>query len=559
MRRQIVNAGVTVQAVAGNHEVFLGFDLDAPLRKGSLGFAIYREDQTENEAYWLAGFKTFKSVVPVVPDPKQMYVSRDHPIQSFYWGDYTTKPAHTYTYRVVPRYGDPKNLVDQPGVEASVTVTTNDPARGTHGIYFNRGVAASQAYIRKFADTPPSLPDDQKAVALQWLSRGLDEALLAFIAQGAKAGKALRLAAYEFTEPGVLGALKDAHDAGGDIAIIYHARADETGDHNRTALGLARLSPTILTPRRHAPIAHNKFIVSCDVARDGTLAPTAVWTGSTNMSQGGIFGHSNVGHAVRDPSVAQAYLDYWDELQSDPAGAVLRPWVDTNSPFAAKAMKSAGIHTAFSPRGQLTPLNWYSQQFAKKSGDPGFITLPFGMTTVIENDLTAYHGSALHFVLLNRRDDHQDQWGALPNVLLAVGAEAKAGELMRWSAEHLTGFNPKVPYLHTKIILVDPLSADPTVISGSANFSDASTNANDENMLIIRGDLEVADVYFTEFARIFQHFYARLWAEQITNDPNRPDGSFLVEDDAWKDRYYQRGNIKAKQRELFTAGVQGNV
>ena len=35
---------------------------------------------------------------------------------------------------------------------------------------------------------------------------------------------------------------------------------------------------------------------------------------------------------------------------------------------------------------------------------------------------------------------------------------------------------------------MDPLSKDPIVVTDSADFSDASTRANDEKMLIIRGD-----------------------------------------------------------------------
>jgi hypothetical protein len=45
--------------------------------------------------------------------------------------------------------------------------------------------------------------------------------------------------------------------------------------------------------------------------------PVAVWTGSTNISAGGIFGHSNVGHAVWNRGIAQRYLDFWTRL-ADP-------------------------------------------------------------------------------------------------------------------------------------------------------------------------------------------------------------------------------------------------
>jgi phosphatidylserine/phosphatidylglycerophosphate/cardiolipin synthase-like enzyme len=37
-------------------------------------------------------------------------------------------------------------------------------------------------------------------------------------------------------------------------------------------------------------------------------------------------------------------------------------------------------------------------------------------------------------------------------------------------------------------MLVDVLSSNPLVVSGSANFSDASTTRNDENMLLIQGN-----------------------------------------------------------------------
>ncbi|WP_280806638.1 phospholipase D-like domain-containing protein [Rhizobium leguminosarum] len=64
-------------------------------------------------------------------------------------------------------------------------------------------------------------------------------------------------------------------------------------------------------------------------------------------------------------------------------------------------------------------------------------------------------------------------------------------------------------FIHSKFMLVDPLSDDPLICSGSANFSSNSLKANDENMLLIRGNTRVADIYLTEFDRIFRHFYAR--------------------------------------------------
>ena len=53
----------------------------------------------------------------------------------------------------------------------------------------------------------------------------------------------------------------------------------------------------------------------------------------------------------------------------------------------------------------------------------------------------------------------------------------------------------------TTLGCIAELGSDPIVVTGSANFSHASTNDNDENMLVIRGSQRVADSYFTEFNR----------------------------------------------------------
>ena len=101
------------------------------------------------------------------------------------------------------------------------------------------------------------------------------------------------------------------------------------------------------------------------------------------------------------------------------------------------------------------------------------------------------------------------------------------------------------------------MSLRPTTVSGSANFSEASTDSNDENMLVIAGDREVADVYFTEYARIFQHFYARWWAAHL--DPDVSDEhAFLTEDASWQESYWASWSPKSRQRVLFANGVKGN-
>jgi hypothetical protein len=412
----VQSGGTTVQAIAGNHAVFLGFDLSEDARRGCLGFALHRVDRTENESYFLSGFKTFRSVVPQ-PSATVIYPSDKHPIQGMWWGDYSAKPAHDYEYTAVPMYGSPKNLTSSDANSVKVDVTTS------------------------------------------------------------------------------------------------------------------------------------------------SLTAKELWTGSTNLSQGGIFGHSNVGHAVRDATVAGAYLEYWTELSADPAGRPLKQWVTAHSPFAAQDLAGAGIHALFSPRTALDPLDWYAQRFTAADAGSTHLTLPFGMDNKhFEPMVTAIPASdaTLRFVMLDLADDHQATWSANHAVQVAVGSEGGPDALSRWAKETLTGFNAHVPYLHTKILLASPLAAVPIVISGSANFSAASTTSNDENMLIVAGDPDVADVYFTEYARIFQHFYARWWAAHL--DPHGSDThSFLTEDDSWQQRYFDPKSPKYAERLLYSSQVQANA
>src|SRR5215212_8153627 len=104
MRRRRTHAGLTVNAIAGTNVVYFGLDLAEAQRKGCLGFAIQREDHTEDEKTWMRGMKTFEETLPE-PDPGVLVSSREHPFQSFQWADYSAKPGYEYTYTTIPLYG----------------------------------------------------------------------------------------------------------------------------------------------------------------------------------------------------------------------------------------------------------------------------------------------------------------------------------------------------------------------------------------------------------------------------------------------------------------------
>jgi phosphatidylserine/phosphatidylglycerophosphate/cardiolipin synthase-like enzyme len=111
--------------------------------------------------------------------------------------------------------------------------------------------------------------------------------------------------------------------------------------------------------------------------------------------------------------------------------------------------------------------------------------------------------------------------------------------------------NGHVFFVHSKVLLIDPLSDDPLVCSGSANFSTNSLVANDENMLLIRGNARVADIYMTELDRIFRHFRARDIINQTAADGSGKNPLLLDPTDDWIAPNFRPGTYKNNRRLLF--------
>ncbi|MFC7491824.1 MULTISPECIES: phospholipase D-like domain-containing protein [unclassified Knoellia] len=565
MRSHVETPTLTLHAVAGTHTVLLGWDLADPT--GCLGFAIRRRE-TGGETVWLRGMKTFASVVPD-PPPGSDWSTREHPIQGFQWGDYTTRPGRSYRYAVVALGGSaaaPKELAT-----ASVRVRTEVEDDGVHGVFFNRGVAGSQAFARRFAGYVPSRDEAEESPAMVWLSRGLGEAFVAFCEQATGAGSGLRGAFYEFTWGTGLTALAAARDRGADVALVVHGRdrdgdggADTTSTQARAAARRHGVSNGGTIRWRDADnvsaLHHHKFLVLLDGGR-----PVAVWTGSTNLTQGAIFGHSNVGHVIHDPVVAQQFLDEWERLETGETTAELRDAHERDNPVVEVTPPKRGASVVLAPRHTSSSvLQWFANVFDHGEVS-AHITGAFGLNELFRDTLRTAKPDTVRTVLLDKWPPKEQAVPRTdPNVRISTGAHLTGGGLAQWAGESLTGFNTHVKYVHTKIILIDPFGTDPVVVTGSANYSRASTVSNEENTLVLRGGgkgpassraaiRRVADIYLTEYHRLFMHFVFRSWVERremVTGARQEP--GHLAEDDGWTHPYYRAASWQALQRRVFS-------
>jgi len=623
MRKRNKSQGISVHAITGTEVVLLGLNAEEQAAKGLLGFTIHKRKGQTGKFEPLRGGRDFQGIKSKVPV-----------IQAFQRSDYVVDPKTEYTYRVVPVYGDP--AAQEKGEPVEVTISTEDPEDKdmTHAVYFNRGVAGSQAYSRRFGkyrrwykkeaqeEDPDEMrfteflkPEDvPKREAYKWLSRGLEEAMLAFIAQAKGPEYSIRAAAYEFTYLPIIQAFVDALERGVDVKIVHHAKrqsayrlkrnndaditvsyteggqepvtyknrevikevsGDSVCEAAKQAVSQIGISESenlsafkeMMIPRTITQISHNKFIVLLKNDK-----PIQVWTGSTNFTAGGIFGQSNVGHVVRDEAVAQKYLEYWGKLstdpkkksaESDPPDTGMQNWTVLQQPDLQGPPPPNSITPVVSPRLTTAMLDWYADRLnaAKNSV---FFTAAFSVADEIfekvKVEKPVSHGEPyLRYLLLEgitglmrpkypimaKCPQNRIAWG--DTLKTRAGGEEKHKQFI----ETLTGLNDHVNYLHTKYMLIDPLSDDPVVITGSANFSKASTVNNDENMLIIRGNKRVADIYLGEFMRLFNHFRLRNELNELS-DEEAAKAAYLCPDDSWTKPYYTEDTQEHSERLLFS-------
>jgi hypothetical protein len=568
MRKLEQGQVLNVRAIGGSYVVTLAWDFaegQDHKRTGLLGFAIERSEIKDGnviERYYLRGIKRFKfkdeGLAPGTPMP-----TSEHPVQSFQWGDYTAKAATIYRFKVTPVYGKPKLLELDEASSTTVEIMTeaeeggaaaDNGGRAGHNIYFNRGAAGSQAFARKFGKVKI---DENKPLSdpMVWLSRGLFEALTDFIKLAAKEDAAdykLRAMLYEFRYLPVGQAFKEAAEAGADVDIRYEAQAYK--DDNEAMIKKAGIKNVCTPQKSRGGIRHNKFIVL--IHKD---KPVAVWTGSTNISAGGIFGHSNVGHEIWDADLAQSFLDFWERLaKPDVKPAKLKEENLEVEPTPEPGSRPPkGMLTLYCPRddkGDELTLQWYADLLgsAKRIG---CISFAFNLDSDFHDVLVKDDGTLRYAVFdKNPGKEFEDEVFRIKNTVMAPGAILKKGDLENFHAEKLTGFNKNL-YIHDKFILIDPLGDDPIVVTGTANFSKPSQYQNDENMLVIRGNTRVADIYFGEFMRIFDHLYSRYIVKKMREaGKNDPDAGFLKEDwQLWVPAHFKDGPKKLR-RQFFMEG-----
>ncbi len=544
--------------VTGTQTVLMSFDIDKQkLGTDFLGFSVKRESPGKPDKF-INGSKHFDSLQNDT-DPAVKNLSL---VQTFYWQDYTVDPGQTYTYTISPMFGTPLSHV--PNFENSITVTTEKLQDGKHSVYFNFGVTGSQGYAKNpvFGNKPISqLSGQALEKALAYLGREVwTDGLLKFVRQATDDTFTICGAFYEFQYPGFLDELKAASDRGVDVKLIVSGKDDQYEDktykngtvrrNNKSMIHDAGLDARVKTLRTKPSQPHNKFMV---LLENGT--PKQVWTGSTNITLAGIFGQCNTGHWVVDDAIAAKYFAYWTALDGDPTMGSLAKAIANIQPDTDLINLPHGDYVFFSPRdlpkktGQKPAHLQSYADLIDSAKELVCMIFPFNMDDVF-GTVFGDDKDYLRLLLFESASDAKNVKSDDFDVKVTAGAIFDKAE-KDWAKEITTKATTGagILYVHNKFFIIDPLSDDPVVLTGSANFSANSIQNNDENSLLIKGDKRVADIYLTEFDRLFVHFWPRYL--RIINPQKDGFKRLLDETGKWFEDYFKPDSYAGRRKQLF--------
>jgi phosphatidylserine/phosphatidylglycerophosphate/cardiolipin synthase-like enzyme len=579
---------IKIKAYANCDHAYVAWMADKPIAD-CLGFALYRRPsgQKEKPVETFVGPENGPKVPPGTSRPSTIW-----PIQKFMWADYLAHPGDTLQYQVVPLCGpdfDHLTPLAKGASPWSNSVGLETVKDALIQPFFNRGVVSTQWVARQLEASKgkslKSLVDPALGATSKirdFLGGKLKENLLNLLSAQEKAGGHIYASLFELSDPEVIPALlkfgQHAHIILSDGT--HKAPTPKNGqakppkqpkgkpfDENSYARGLLRKGHVELHDRMvtNEHFCHHKFIVFTDPRN--TAKAISVWTGSTNLTYGGVCTQANNGFLIRDATVADRFLQQWKELVKDlndyPAslakfdakpltksvnGSKVTAWFAPNPHVGAAPKKGAG-----NKYGDHPDLRFARSLIQNAQEGVLFLMLNPGYAGTLLNDILDLlknpqkdaklyiHGvanqdptggkarSPLIFVHHNQKQTSS----AERDILLPAAINSYAGlskkdkaaavALDRW-VKLVDGYWKQEPTglgvvrVHSKVILVDPLGKHPVIMAGSHNLGPKASAVNDDNLVIIENDHESAKQYAVNIITIYNQYRWRFQQVQAAKN-----------------------------------------
>jgi len=330
-------------------------------------------------------------------------------------------------------------------------------------------------------------------------------------------------------------------------------------------------------------IGHNKFAVWSDDS--GTAR--AVMTGSTNWTSTGLCGQANNALIIRSDEAADAYAQYWQRLLDDKfpnpnpldsagggpqkQGSVIRKANQT--PAEVPLVNGHDVSLWYSPntkrttKGDETPPDLEVLFELMGKAEEAIFFLAFlpsraGGHSIIQTAIDSGRTGKKPLVVGAISDQTAmpgyvapDKEGATPeeregtkpftfdegriHVTLAMAINDVTGDFER---ECLKVGNA---IIHDKVVVIDPMSKNCVVATGSHNLGFKASYENDENLLIFRGNQALATAYAVHALDVYDHYRFRAWQAKLKKEGKPTFSGKLNDDDAWLHDYVsgKKGDI----------------
>nr|WP_315203243.1 phospholipase D-like domain-containing protein [uncultured Flavobacterium sp.] len=529
-----------------------------------LGFCIERRNIQTNHVTTLQNMLGFKKGKIGVREFKDTNI---WPIQKFNWRDFSAESGQTYVYTITPMIGLPDNL----NPKNELSITTNNvklsPGEGKIKAYFNRGILSTQFLASE-------IPKDQKgtpnySILLERIKQPgdtlrnsltdeLKDALLNLFNRALKEGGECYCALYELNDPELISKILELKNKV-HIILSNTGESDSTNQVSRATLHAAKLDIVDrMVGANH--IGHNKFVIYVD--KNGN--PKSILSGSTNWTTTGLCAQSNNAIIIESDEVATHYMDYWKRMKIDGADQGQQFRKDNNKVRTAN-VDNAKVDIWFSPNTKAenkTPTSPAPEDLksvfslmngAQKSilflafqpGNPSIIEQAANIQ--INNPNLFIRGAATDLESVNSNNVTLFHRGINDPVI--VGAQELKDDFAYWMAELLKSSPNAHAIIHDKIVVIDAFTPNCCVIVGSHNLGYRASYNNDENMLIIKGDIELATSYATHILDIYDHYRWRYHMSKTRNAENKFKG--LNSSPEWQNPYFNESRGESIDRRFW--------
>jgi len=356
---------------------------------------------------------------------------------------------------------------DPGGVFGTGTQTATIPTQTLTGANVPTSVNASGAWWEVYFTDPVNVNDPAN-----W--QGSIEGRLVEKINAAESS--IHIASFEFDLTPVAEALIAAKQRGVDVRWVtddeHGLEADAEPDHGQFAM-LQEAGIEVRSDTRSA-LMHNKFWIF-----DGQI----VWTGSTNITENGVFDQDNNTIVVQSAELAAIYEREFQEM-----------WDGKFGPRSPSTLDE-----------QVVTVNGSRIVVIFTSEDPA---LENAIVPIVKSATKSIRFLAFSFTDYPLADTMSQRFKAgvdVAGVFEKVGSETEAAELRTLMCRSVpVKQDGNSGFLHHKVIVVD----ERIVITGSLNFSTNAEESNDENVIII-DNAEIARLYLQEFERVWN----------LANDP----------------------------------------